>query len=155
MTFTVELIRFDTTLSPNGSPAVPAPSNGIVRIQFVIRPTIPSNVIITLTLTAVNGQASTAIAKLFSTSATEPFTAPCNAAMMHNAMFTNPMIQPIRFATVIAMFHSSFDMLPTMPLNAPVSMFEHNESNGLNSQSMRFDNAVWMIRLIRPPYRKR
>ena len=144
VSFTIVPTRFDTTLSPNGSD-VPTPANGMVRIRFVIWPMMPSMVIITLMHTAVNGQASTARAKLLITSATLPFAAACNAPMMHNAMFTKPMIQPIRFAAVIATFHSSLLMLPTRPPNAPVNSCEQRLSTGLNSQSMRFAKTVWTI----------
>ena len=96
--------RFDTTLSLN-SPEAVSPDNCTFRIFALTVPTMPSNVIITLTLTAVKGQASTHIAKLLTDSATLPLTAACSEPMMHIAMFTKPMIQPIRFAAVIAMFH--------------------------------------------------
>ena len=55
--------RFDTTLSLN-SPEAVSPDNCTFRIFALTVPTMPSNVIITLTLTAVKGQASTHIAKL-------------------------------------------------------------------------------------------
>ena len=150
---TIVPMRFDTMLSPNGSD-MPTPFNGTVRILCVICPTMPSMVIITLMHTAVNGHASTAIAKLLITSATLPLAAACKAPMTHNAMFTNPMIQPIRFAAVMATFHSSLDMLPTRPLKAPVNSWEHRLSNGLNSQSIRFARTVWMMSDIWPPSKK-